>query len=59
LQNGFDDIWRDKIRIEIDWSREIANALSTSDIVVLNLFENSSKSEWVKMNGLLPGLKTR
>ena len=50
LENGFDDndIWRDKRKIETDWSREIANALSKSDIVLLIWSENSSKSEWVK-----------
>ena len=49
LENGFDDkVWRDKRKIETDWSREIANALSKSDIVLLIWSENSSKSEWVK-----------
>ena len=49
LQNGFDDnVWRDKRKIETDWSREIANALSKSDIVLLIWSENSSKSDWVK-----------
>ena len=47
-QNGFDDVWRDKSKIRSDWSREIANALSKSDIVLLIWSENSSKSEWVK-----------
>ena len=49
LENGFDGIvWRDKRKIETDWSREIANALSKSDIILLIWSENSSKSEWVK-----------
>ena len=47
-QNGFDDVWRDKRKIEIDWSREIANALWRSDIVLLIWLDNSSKSDWVK-----------
>ena len=42
------NVWRDKRKIETDWSREIANALSKSDIVLLIWSENSSKSEWVK-----------
>jgi hypothetical protein len=42
LENGFDDIWRDKRKIENDWSREIADALSKKDIVLLNWSENSS-----------------
>ena len=46
LQNGFDDnVWRDTRKIETDWSREIANALSKSDIVLLIWSENSSKSD--------------
>ena len=48
LQNGFDDIWRDKRKIENDWSREIANALSKKDIVLLIWSEDSSRSDWVK-----------
>jgi hypothetical protein len=48
LQNGFDNLWRDKSNIRADWSREIAKALSKSDIVLVIWSENSSKSEWVK-----------
>lgn len=48
LKNGFEDVWRDKRNIETDWSREIANALSKSYIILLILSENPSKSEWVK-----------
>ena len=53
LQNGFDDnVWRDKRKIESDWSREIAIALTKSDIVLRIWSEYSSKSEWgLKMNG--------
>jgi hypothetical protein len=47
LQNGFDDnVWRDKRKIESDWSREIAIALTKSDIVLRIWSEYSSKSEW-------------
>ena len=54
LENGFDDkVWRDKRKIETDWSKEIANALSKSDIVLLIWSENSSKSEWVKNEWLM------
>ena len=48
LQNGFDDTWRDKSNIRDDWSKEIVNALSKSDIVLLIWSENSSESNWVK-----------
>ena len=48
LENGFDDVWRDKSQIRADWSREIANALSKSDIVLLIWSDNSSESNWVK-----------
>ena len=37
-----------EIDFETDWSSEIADALSKSDIVLLIWSENSSKSEWVK-----------
>ena len=42
------NVWRDKRKIETDWSREIADALSKSDIILLIWSDNSSKSEWVK-----------
>jgi len=50
VKNGFDndDVWRDKRRIETDWSKEIANALSKSDIVLLIWSKNSSESNWIK-----------
>ena len=47
VENGF-RIWRDKSNIRADWSREIANALSKSDIVLLIWSDNSSRSHWVK-----------
>ena len=45
LQKNQFSVWRDKRKIETDWSKEIANALSKSDIVLLIWSENSSKSE--------------
>jgi len=49
LKNRIDNnVWRDKRKIETDWSREIANALSKSDIILLIWSESSSKYEWVK-----------
>jgi hypothetical protein len=48
LENGFDDVWRDKSKIRSDWSKEIANALSEKDVILLIWSENSSKSDWVK-----------
>lgn len=48
LQNGFDEVWRDKRKIVTHWFRKIGNALSKSDIVLLIWLDNSSKSEWVK-----------
>jgi hypothetical protein len=47
-ENGFDEIWRDKSKIRSGWSKEIANALSKSDIILLIWSENSSRSQWVK-----------
>ena len=43
---GF-EVWRDKNRIEQDWSREIAFALASSDIICLIWSENSDKSKYV------------
>ena len=47
LVNQF-SVWRDKSNIRADWSKEIADALSKSDIVLLLWSENSSESTWVK-----------
>jgi hypothetical protein len=49
-QNGFDNVWRDKSNIRSHWSKEIANALSKSDIVLsygqkINLSQIASDSE--------------
>ena len=35
LQKNQFSVWRDKIKIETDWSQDIANALSKSGIVLL------------------------
>src|SRR5574339_15247 len=48
LQKNQFSVWRDKRKIETDWSREIASSLSKSDIILLIWSENSCKSEWVK-----------
>ena len=48
LQNGFNDVWRDKSKIRSDWSKEIAYALSEKDVILLIWSENSSKSDCVK-----------
>jgi hypothetical protein len=42
------DAWRDKTRLETDWSREIAQALADSDVLCLLWSEQSAKSKWVK-----------
>ena len=41
-------VWRDQIRLETDWSREIAFALADSDLLCLLWSENSATSKWVK-----------
>ena len=41
------DVWRDKSRIEKDWSREIAVALSASGHVCLVWSANAAASTWV------------
>jgi hypothetical protein len=46
-ENGF-GVWRDKSRIETDWSKEIAYALSKQDVALVLWSEESSRSEWVK-----------
>jgi TIR domain len=45
--NSF-DVWRDKSRIETNWSKEIAYALSRQDIILILWSEDSSNSQWVK-----------
>jgi hypothetical protein len=45
--DGF-DVWRDKSRIETDWSKEIAGALSRQDVILVLWSGDSSKSQWVK-----------
>ena len=44
---GF-DVWRDKREIETDWSKEIANALTSSDIILVIWTKNASTSRYVK-----------
>ncbi|MGC2574099.1 MAG: TIR domain-containing protein [Candidatus Nitrosopolaris sp.] len=46
-KEGF-DIWRDKREIETDWSKEIANALTSSDIILVIWTKNASNSSYVK-----------
>ncbi len=42
-------VWRDKARIESDWSRDIANALATKAEVVCLLWSRpASESSWVR-----------
>jgi hypothetical protein len=45
--DGF-DVWRDKSRIETDWSKDIACALSRQDVALILWSEDSSNSQWVK-----------
>jgi hypothetical protein len=40
--------WRDKRRIESDWSMEIADALTKQDIIFLLWTKNASESDYVK-----------
>lgn len=44
---GF-NVWRDKTRLETDWSHEIAMALARSDVLCLIWTENATQSKWVK-----------
>lgn len=44
---GF-EVWRDRTRLETDWSREIAFALTESDIICVIWSEYSNISSWVK-----------
>jgi hypothetical protein len=46
-KEGF-DVWRDKREIETDWSKEIANALTSSDIILVIWTKNASNSSYVK-----------
>ena len=40
--------WRDKRRIESDWSMEIADSLTKQDIIFLLWTKNASESDYVK-----------
>lgn len=48
LTNEGLDVWRDKSRLETDWSREIASALAKSDTLCLIWSADSSESSWVQ-----------
>lgn len=41
-------VWRDKTRLETDWSKEVALGLAKSDLLCLLWSENSRESKWVK-----------
>lgn len=41
-------VWRDKTRLEIDWSFEIAQELATSDLLCLLWSQHSAQSKWVQ-----------
>lgn len=45
--SGF-SVWRDKTRLEIDWSREIAQALADSGVLCLLWGEHAAESKWVR-----------
>jgi hypothetical protein len=47
LDNDF-EVWRDESEIRRDWSKEIADALSQQDIVLLIWTKNASESQYVK-----------
>ena len=47
LKNNF-SVWRDKSNIRANWSKEIAEAVAISNIILLIWSENSSQSDWVK-----------
>jgi WD40 repeat protein len=42
------DVWRDRTRLETDWSREIAFALAKSDLLCLLWSADAATSKWVK-----------
>jgi hypothetical protein len=42
------DVWRDKERLETDWSREIAQALADSNALCLMWSENAAKSKYIR-----------
>lgn len=47
LSSGY-VVWRDKRSIETDWSKEIAYALSKSDMILLIWTKNAAESKYVK-----------
>ncbi|NIM15197.1 MAG: TIR domain-containing protein [Candidatus Aminicenantes bacterium] len=42
------DVWRDKDRLETDWSREIAFALADADVLCLMWSKNAANSKYVQ-----------
>lgn len=42
------EVWRDKNRLEIDWSQEIALELARSDVLCLIWTQSASGSNWVR-----------
>lgn len=42
------DVWRDKRKIESDWSEEIAKNLASANVLILLGSKNASKSKYVK-----------
>ena len=46
-QNGH-KVWRDKTRLEADWSQEIAFGLADAEAICLLWSANSASSKWVK-----------
>jgi hypothetical protein len=42
LDDGGFDVWRDKSRIETNWSKEIADALSRQDVILVIWSDDSS-----------------
>ena len=48
LESSDFDVWRDKTRLETDWSREIAQALADSNVLCLLWSKHAAQSKWVK-----------
>jgi hypothetical protein len=53
-------VWRDRTRLEVDWSREIASALAHADAVLLLWSNAAAQSDWVRHEWLTArGLEKR
>src|SRR5262245_34261537 len=48
LERRGHEVWRDKTRLEADWSQEIASALAEADAICLIWSANAAASNWVK-----------